>query len=154
MQKRYWFYVRSAGSLLKAGKHRVCVSPSDDQTSFTNLLQSAFCVKSPAFKLYVLIAEDGEVMDDSAVCAAEAAAETEEEGDEEGPPKQPFLPELAFVSIATVLADLKAYAHQVAERNEQQPAPPAMCVFVDSETPGEHHPQSVVERAYRVAFYR
>jgi hypothetical protein len=138
MSKRYWFYVCGTGTL--KGEHRVCFTANDNEASLTSLLQSAFCVKAPAFKLYAMLDEEGELMHYAQVrAAAMEEAPMDQEG-EEDTPRLAKVVHRAFVSTNTVLNDLLNYAQAVAQPAQQCEPPPTLYVLVDCEADGAYTP--------------
>ena len=129
MSKRYWFYVRGAGNLNQLGKHRLCFSPIDTEATLAGLLQMVFSVKQPCFKLYVMLNEEGDVMNDPEVRALEAAEEAVAEG---GTPLPQY--ELCSISSTAIVADLLKFAEAADGPAGQRPA--AMHLYVDCDSTG------------------
>lgn len=149
MSKRYWFYVCGTGSLKSHGEHRVCFSASDNEASLIALLRSAFCVNTPAFKLYAMLDEAGDLMHYAEVRAANDDVPVCEEGGEDAPRTAKAV-HLAFVSTNTVLNDLLAYCQAVTQPAEQPNPPPALYLLVDCEANGAHTPYLLVLVALKV----
>lgn len=136
MSKRYWFYVTGWGSLDGLGEHRVCFSSNDDEASLLALLQSVFSVKRPAFKLYIALDQQGNVMHHPEMRAAQDALRACEEGEEDTVDAG----NLAFVSINAMLADLQACVKAVTQPSEQPDPPPTLYYIVDCEPEGARTP--------------
>jgi hypothetical protein len=125
--RRYWFYVRGYGNLQHKGRHRMCFSVSDNESTFVAALQQLFCAKTPDFKLYIMLSGDGNVLNDAEVTASIASVATNIT-----PPADPDT-QLAYVTHAAMVQDLTFYASRAG--NSDSPLP-AMCVFVDNTSAG------------------
>lgn len=92
-----------------------------------------FSIKAPAFKLFVLLDDEEDVLQ----AVKDTGAEADETGGQEGNPSgAKHQQQLAFVTIQTVLQDLHARAATAAKPVQGRDPPPPMCVFVDCDTPG------------------
>jgi hypothetical protein len=122
--RRYWFYVRGYGNLQQKGRHRACFSIADNAATFTAMLQQLFCVKTPDFRLYFMLSNNGNVLNDAEVTASIASVTIDNT-----PPADPDT-QLALVTLTSVVQDLTFYASRTASTDAAAPLP-AVCVFVD-----------------------